>query len=43
MSTIWTLAALKETALDRPNPGREALRYRVLAVREFIERMGIKR
>ena len=23
-------------------PGQEALRYRVLAVREFIERMGIK-
>lgn len=25
------------------HPGKEALRYRVLAVREFVERMGIKR
>jgi hypothetical protein len=28
--------------LHRPYPGKEALRYRVLAVREFIERMGLK-
>lgn len=24
----------------RPHPGKEALRYRVLAVREFIEKIG---
>ena len=28
--------------LHRPHPGNEALRYRVLAVREFIEKVGIK-
>ena len=28
--------------LHRPHPAKEALRYRVLAVREFIERMGMK-
>jgi hypothetical protein len=28
--------------LRRPHPGKEALRYRVLAVREFIEKTGIK-
>jgi hypothetical protein len=28
--------------LHRPHPGKEALRYRVLAVREFVARMGIK-
>ncbi len=27
--------------LHRPHPGKEALRYRVLAVREFIEKAGI--
>ena len=28
--------------LHRPHPGKEALRYRVMAAREFLERMGIK-
>jgi hypothetical protein len=28
--------------LHRPHPGKEALRYRVLPVREFIEKVGIK-
>jgi len=32
----------KRMTLHRPHPGKEALRYRVLAVREFIETMGIK-
>jgi hypothetical protein len=32
----------RKLTLHRPHPGKEALRYRVLAVREFIERMGIK-
>ena len=32
----------RKITLHRPHPGKEALRYRVLAVREFIERMGIK-
>jgi hypothetical protein len=28
--------------LHRPHPGKEALRYRILAVRDFIEKTGIK-
>lgn len=32
----------RRMTLHRPHPGKEALRYRVLAVREFTERMGIK-
>ena len=32
----------RKMTLHRPHPGKEALCYRVLAVREFIERMGIK-
>ena len=32
----------RKMTLHRPHPGKEALRYRVLAAREFIERMGIK-
>ena len=31
----------RKMTLHRPHPGKEALRYRVFAVREFIERMGI--
>ena len=32
----------RKMTLHRPHPGKKALCYRVLAVREFIERMGIK-
>jgi hypothetical protein len=32
----------RRLTIHRPHPGKEALRYRVLAVREFIERSGIK-
>ena len=32
----------RKMSLHRPHPGKEALRYRVLAVREFVERMGIQ-
>ena len=32
----------RKMTLHRPHPGKEALRYRVIAVREFIERMGVK-
>ena len=32
----------RKMTLHRPYRGKEALRYRVLAVREFVERMGIK-
>ena len=40
-SVTFDLEGRKMT-LHRPHPGNEALRYRVLAVREFIEKMGIK-
>ncbi len=40
-SVTFEFAGRKMT-LHRPHPGKEALRYRVLAVREFIERIGIK-
>ena len=32
----------RRMTLHRPHPGKEARRYRVLAVREFIARMGIE-
>jgi hypothetical protein len=32
----------RKMTLHRPHPGKEALRYRVLAVREFLERIGVK-
>ena len=32
----------QKMTLHRPHPGKEALRYRVLAVREFLQRMAIK-
>jgi hypothetical protein len=32
----------RKMTLHRPHPGKEALRYRVLAVREFVERMGVR-
>lgn len=32
----------RKMTLHRPHPGKEALRYRVLAVREFIVRMEIE-
>jgi HicA toxin of bacterial toxin-antitoxin, len=40
-SVTFEYEGMKMT-LHRPHPGKEALRYRVLAVREFIVRMGIK-
>lgn len=40
-SVTFELGGRKMT-IHRPHPGKEALRYRVLAVREFIERLGIK-
>jgi hypothetical protein len=32
----------RKMTLHRPHPNKEALRYRVLNVRDFIERMGVK-
>lgn len=32
----------RKLTLHRPHPAKEALRYRVLAVREFLERMELR-
>jgi hypothetical protein len=32
----------KRADFHRPHPGKEALRYRVKAVREFLEKAGVK-
>ena len=40
-SVIFELNGRK-LSLHRPHPGKEALRYRVLAVREFVQRIGVK-
>ena len=39
-SVTFELSGRKLT-LHRPHPGKEALRYRISAVRDFIERTGI--
>jgi len=31
----------RKMTLHQPHPGKEALRYRILAVREFLEKVGI--
>ena len=32
----------RKMTLHRPNPGKDTLRYRVLAIRELIEKMAVK-
>jgi HicA toxin of bacterial toxin-antitoxin, len=32
----------RKLTLHRPHPGKEALRYRVAAAREFLDRIGVK-
>ena len=32
----------QKTTFHRPHPGKEALRYRVLAAREFLQRVKVK-
>ena len=32
----------RRLTLHRPHPGKEALRYRVLAVRDFLDRIGVR-
>lgn len=32
----------RRATFHRPHPGKEALRYRVKAVREFLERIGVQ-
>ena len=41
-SSVTFESSGRKMTLHRPHPGREALRYRVLAVREFLEKAGIK-
>ena len=41
-SSVTFEANGRKMTLHRPHPGKEALRYRVLAVREFLEKAGIK-
>ncbi len=41
-SSVTFESSGRKMTLHRPHPGREALRYRALAVREFLERAGIK-
>jgi len=41
-SSVTFEAAGRRMTLHRPHPGKEALRYRVLAVREFMQRLGIE-
>jgi hypothetical protein len=41
-SSVTFEASGRKMTLHRPHPGKEALRYRVLAVREFLEKAGIK-
>lgn len=31
----------RKLTLHRPHPGKESLRYRVLAVRDFLDRLGV--
>jgi len=32
----------RKLTLHRPHPGKEALRYRVLAVRDFVQKIGVQ-
>ena len=41
-SRVTFLLHGKRADFHRPHPGKEALRYRVRAVREFLEYAGIK-
>jgi len=41
-SSVTFESSGRKMTLHRPHPGKEALRYRVLAVREFLEKVGIK-
>lgn len=41
-SSVTIESSGRKMTLHRPHPGKEALRYRVLAVREFLEKAGIK-
>ena len=41
-STVTFENAAHRAIFHRPHPGTEALRYRIKAVREFIEKIGIE-
>jgi len=41
-SSVTFESSGRKMTLHRPHPGKEALRYRVVAVREFLKKTGIK-
>lgn len=41
-SAVTFEMAGRRANFHRPHPGKEALRYRVKAVREFIEKIGVQ-
>jgi hypothetical protein len=41
-SSVTCESGGRKMTLHRPYPEKEALRYRILAVREFLEKAGIK-
>lgn len=41
-SSVTCESGGRKMTLHRPHPGKEALGYRILAVREFLEKAGIK-
>ena len=41
-SRITILLQGRRADFHRPHPGKEALRYRIKAAREFLERAGVK-
>lgn len=41
-SRITVILKNKRADFHRPHPGKEALRYRIIAIRELIEKAGLK-
>jgi HicA toxin of bacterial toxin-antitoxin, len=41
-SSITVAHSGRRATFHRPHPGKEALRYRIVAARDFIERIGMK-
>lgn len=40
-SRVTALYEGRKAAFHRPHPGKDALRYQIRAVREFLERIGV--
>ena len=41
-SRIAVIHPTQKLTLHRPHPGKEALRYQIVAIREFLESIGAK-